>query len=379
MLSRIKQEFIAQYLDEGIMNIYRIQAVVLLAVMWSMCGLAGCENPAQCPEGEICDCPPPYAPDIGFGYRIPSTVHSLPALSPDGKLLAFSTGSRFAILDLASGQLSRLPLRSHLPDNVRLLEESKVLWCPYDPGRVLVHCVTSTDTVGDGKRYEYGQNIYIVSLDGSEFQRVTPAKYGDGGAARGLGVYAWLAGSTVDNDSICGSFSPIGYYGEADTSVVSVYVLQNNVFAANTYDILRDQSFDGQHYISTRRSGSNQDIFVDGKQLQLPRPISLLDRAGFSPDGRKIALTVRPRDDPKWREIWIVDVEAFLRGMLPPGKIHVINLQRRFCTYSIAGLHAEYISDSTLAVSMYKDGDTVSPLWEITDDGRLVRQLTFAP
>ena len=28
---------------------------------------------------------------------------------------------------------------------------------------------------------------------------------------------------------------------------------------------------------------------------------------------------------------------------------------------------------------MYTDGDTFSPLWEITIDGRIVRQLTFLP
>lgn len=346
--------------------------------MLSMCGFAGCENPAQCPEGEICDCPPPYAPDVGFGYRIPSIVHSLPVLSPDGKLLAFSTGSRFAILDLASRRLSRLPLESHLPGNVRLLEEGKVLWCPYDPGRVLVHCVTSTDTVGDGKSYVYGQNIYIVSLDGAEFQRVTPANYGEHGAGRGLGLYGWLVGSTIDNDSIYGSFSPIGY-GDADTAIVGIYVHQKNVYAVNAYGVLRDQSPDGRHYVSTVNVGSSQNIFVDGLSLQLPGPISLLQRASWSPDGRKIALTVQPRNDPKWHQVWIVDAEDFLAGTFSPDEMRIINFQRRFCTYSIAGLHAEYITDSTLAVSMYKDGDTVSPLWEITEDGRRVRQLTFAP
>jgi hypothetical protein len=39
-------------------------------------------------------------------------------------------------------------------------------------------------------------------------------------------------------------------------------------------------------------------------------------------------------------------------------------------------LKAEFTSNTTLAVNMHHDGDMFQTLWEITTDGRLLRQLT---
>ncbi|MFH1050700.1 MAG: hypothetical protein V1779_07190 [bacterium] len=64
-----------------------------------------------------------------------------------------------------------------------------------------------------------------------------------------------------------------------------------------------------------------------------------------------------------------------------PDTVHVkkINLRNEFCMYAFAGAWPEFISENTLAVSMHVDGDEMSALWEITIDGKIVRQLTFEP
>ena len=61
----------------------------------------------------------------------------------------------------------------------------------------------------------------------------------------------------------------------------------------------------------------------------------------------------------------------------PKKPISMINFQHSFCTYSFWGIWPEFITDSTIAVSMHKDGAEYSQLYEITIDGNMVRQLTF--
>ena len=109
--------------------------------------------------------------------------------------------------------------------------------------------------------------------------------------------------------------------------------------------------------------------------VPLDTTVPSIQAASFSPDGKWVAYWVFPEGnglpaDTIFDQVWICPVSN-------PTKIeHVINFQCLYCTYSFWGIWPEFISDSTLAVSMHHDGDSVSALWEIGLDGHIVRQLT---
>ena len=107
----------------------------------------------------------------------------------------------------------------------------------------------------------------------------------------------------------------------------------------------------------------------------------MIKNVTWSPNGKRIALSVLPKQGgPKgtFEQIWILDAEKILQDRPDTHSVYIIDLQTRFCSYSFLGCHAEFITDSTLAVSMHPDGGS-SPLWEISTTGRKIRQLTFLP
>jgi len=54
----------------------------------------------------------------------------------------------------------------------------------------------------------------------------------------------------------------------------------------------------------------------------------------------------------------------------------IINLRKLFCKYTYLGLYAEFLSNSSLILSMHNDGDAIAPLYEISLDGKIIRQIT---
>ena len=96
-----------------------------------------------------------------------------------------------------------------------------------------------------------------------------------------------------------------------------------------------------------------------------------IEHASFSPDGKLVAVS-GIINDTTYDQVFIYDVGTH-------SLVKTINFQKSFCMYNLWGVYAEFITDSTLAVSMHKDSAESSPLWEITIDGRIVRQLTILP
>jgi hypothetical protein len=140
---------------------------------------------------------------------------------------------------------------------------------------------------------------------------------------------------------------------------------------------------DGKHVISCwRDTNIARDTFIyylGGKTLPTPRQILTMDAASFSPDSKLLALSVDPIGDSSdgvlvFEQIWIFSADS-----ASPSNVQVINFQCLYCTYNLLGAYAVFLTDSTLAVSMYKDGSDTSALYEITLDGRIVRQLTYVP
>jgi len=140
------------------------------------------------------------------------------------------------------------------------------------------------------------------------------------------------------------------------------------------------ESLDGHAYIAVPASAGDQDkLLLDGRSFSTST--ALINKISWSPSGKKVALSVLPTGDGvhhQFEQIWILDIEKYQREHPDTLSFDVVNLQQRFCMYSFLGCYAEFISDSTLAVSMHVDGGN-SSLWEITTSGRKLRQLTFLP
>ncbi|MFC2131474.1 hypothetical protein ACFLSQ_08565 [Bacteroidota bacterium] len=308
-------------------------------------------------------------PEIGWeGWaNIPSPHHEQ-TVSYDLKHLAYvlGTGYYLKVLDLISCEVQVIDIQSKLPGNVLLIGCGDPTWCPYDNNRLLIHAATSTDTNNDGKNYVYGQNLYIVSLDGSEFKKVTPSIFGKAGGS--FGMPKWLVGSNYNIDSLLF----IGRW--------QIYIPQTDSFVDSRLRNVFSLSHDQKKIITWESVGSPPAGYylLNGKPLLFPEQFSDIQRFSFSPNGRLIAASVspyqpeinlNPEDERnRFQEIWIGNADDFLDGL--DGKrmdVKIINPRSEYCMYSLGGgLCAEFITDTTLAVSMHKDGDDISYLWEIT-------------
>ena len=126
--------------------------------------------------------------------------------SPDGEKLAYMFEDVvLEILNLRTGNIQLINIQNKLPSNVKFLGYSSYDWCPYNSDRIVISAATNTDTIGNGKHYVWGINLYIISLDGSEFTKITPKDCPKEGAEAITGLN-WLKESYRGRDQIYGFF-----------------------------------------------------------------------------------------------------------------------------------------------------------------------------
>jgi hypothetical protein len=350
--------------------------IILLLIIFV---LSSCEHVTP-PIKKVPYCPPPVEIYPGE-WKMPHPYQNYQRASYDGKNLIFRCNGKAYLLNLKTGIVSYFDMQSKLPNNVRLSGVVEFFWCPYDNNRVLIHAVTSTDLPDDSiKRYYYGQNLYIVSIDGSEFKRVTPSIYGPAGIPGNFNVYSWLPKSEPGRDLIQITANVPGF-----NSINLIYIPQTDEFSYAESGILLAISKDGKNYLSYGSYLPNS-FAINGNIFQFNEEI-MVDYYSFSPCGKYLALSVWPNnqgpseEERRYNEIWLINVEKFLSkkpDIVTPDRI--INLRHDFCMYAmVASPCAEFISETELAVAMYKDGDDKAYLWKVGIDGKLLGQLTFEP
>ena len=302
-------------------------------------------------------------------------MHTLQMASRDGRYIAYkwhdpakrpSTGIR--VLDITTGEQRDIELESKLPSNVKLLEITSVAaWCPYDNTRMLMNVITGTDTIGDGARYEYGQNAYIVSTDLDEVWRVTPQQYGPAGARANFGVGSWYAGSTPEADSIDGGI------GED----LKIYVPQQQKLYPASYSYIGRQSPNGNYYAGSGLLNLSalliSDVLVNNRSLSLPTPVKSLQYLSWSPDSKKIVFQIQSTNN-KYSYV-IADVDRAMKENPAVLPMHAVLPPVTWPQM----VYASFLTDSTLVASLQTAPDTPAYLWEVTTKGKIVRQLTFAP
>lgn len=306
----------------------------------------------------------------------PRTLHEDPRVSPDGRRLAYienaPRGGRLHILDLQSGAENEVNILRLLPPNVVRCGVSTVLWCPYDPNRLLVHCRTTTlDTVAGQPHGHYDQNAYIISLDRDSLWRVTPTRFGPTGSGNGFGVLAWRHGSTRTEDSL--------QLGGGE-----IYIPQRDMSIPGDTTFI-SESPNGRHVFGWDCVVTTCTLLLDRQPLAarttpfpLPRDIVSTVYWSWSPSGRALVLTFSMESGAYQHWYFsIADYERTGGRTIPTRLVRLNNAQ-----HNTGAGDMELLTDSTVVVSIGQGNTdhTVSALlWEYKLDGTLVRQLTFEP
>lgn len=350
----------------------------VLLILLSILILPSCDNEIPVTD-PLTDCPLWY-PIFGRDTIYIDTIKCqdfILDVSRDGEKIAFSGDKGLEVLDLRTGYIQAfLPdyFNNKLPPNVIYSGGTHLYWCPYDNNRLLLHSVTFTDTDGDGKNYEWGQNLYITSLDGKEFKKVTPTSYGPAGGS--FHIISWLEGSSPNGDYILfgggkGVYNPQKdqWIPQPAPSKEGDYIV--SVSPNNQYNLL---SVDIGNY--------KRKYVLNDLDLNFLDTIGYITHESWSPDSKKLALSLFLKEtdvtDQKRRfmEIWIIDVEKLMQERPATTPVSIINIRKNFCMYSY-DVGVEFITDNTLAVSMWGPNEGCGHIYEISTSGEMIRQLTY--
>jgi len=299
-------------------------------------------------------------------------------LSPNGQKLLIGTDILW-ILDLKTAKIQKIDFSTILPKNMYFKGIIyQAYWCPYDNNKFVVTCYTGTDTIGDGKSYIVGYQLISVNLDSNNCEIVTPKMLGKAGVSLGLGFLGWLPESSINNN-----FFVIGYISPT-TGDYTIKKYNSNYQTLETYsyyDILSYSYKGSNFYYSNFDSNGNANYYLNNVILNFPAMgYSVLSKGDFSPSGKKLAVCVKVEncamDSARLDEIWIIDVDKYISNPINPVPIKIINLRDNFCMFTYQ-LNAVFTSETTLALSMFKDGDKYGNIYEIDINGNMVRQLTF--
>jgi hypothetical protein len=336
-------------------------------------------------RSDNCNCPIPIGDtEVGVGRRIPKYYSMYQRLSPDAKWLAYklNQGGKNYILNLETLKETTLEVHGNLPG-----EEDTYwgipYWSNFDTDMLTLRITSYIDSLNKDGTQMTVSNIFTYRISTSVSQRITPAilgKYGEKGSVSGA--------FEISKDTFYIEYILKGALKNGKDSIfhgfyvpVSQSLIPNEIYP-NLYFSVLGATQDSVHklveLLDVLPPHSKFSVYLDQKELLFPRTIQSSLYASFTPDGERFALSVNPIDlgeaDTVFPQIWVYDLND-----PDPSKVKVINFQCLFCKYSFEGIYAEFITDSTLAVSMHNDGDISSPLWEITIDGRIIRQLTFLP
>ncbi|MBI3259282.1 MAG: PD40 domain-containing protein [Ignavibacteriae bacterium] len=338
------------------------------------------------PKIDTFDCSHPvFLPD-GKGPKYPPGIsHKLQRRSPDGsKIVYIVNEKRIKILDLKTGIVEMYDPSTMMPSNIGFFGCYDIRWCPYDDNKLCCMFVTGIDTTGNDKFGVYGQNLFILYRKESRLDRIN-LPYMPKVGPDGLFIFGWMNGSTVAADSLF-----LGYESKSKLFTGIVVLPENKIVLIPEFEKLRkDGSLSDFLYSPDRKHSAalinglrvpdfGNVIFIDGTPLRFTDDtLSLLYKLSWSPDGKKLAATVDI--DNKYQQVWVLDVTKWLVDKPALASVEKIDFQKRFCMYNLSGfgnICAEFITNTTLAVSCHHDGDLLCPLWEITTDGRMLRQLT---
>ncbi len=223
---------------------------------------------------------------------------------------------------------------------------------------------------------QYGQNLCILSRKTGKLEMVHLPNTSQSGPPY-LQLFGWLKGSTPEADSLVLTYTSFrGIVVLPSKTLVPIPAIPSQG-PVNLKQIRF--SPDRRHYVTDGRLYPF-NIFIDGVDLKFVDTVQGVFWFSWSPDSKKLAVTSLNSGNKSYSFggiIWIIDVEKWDKERPAIVPVEKIDIQKRFCMYAFGdALKAEFTSNTTLAVNMHHDGDMLQTLWEITTDGRLLRQLT---
>lgn len=366
---------------------YRMKTLFGLILLIGMLIINGCnsvQSTSSPPPDPYNGCPEPY--NGPFGLREPNDYNRFLRISRDRKFLSYRNSfSRLpTILNLEDRTTREFDISPYLPKSVRVIGSQTISdWCPYADSLILIDVQTETDTNNTGN-YIRGYNTYIVSLSGYTLLRATSPMFGLAGSESGS-LACWMGRlSMLGQDYI---YRPAVTFKES----IHYYIVQSDGVEMMPLQESYYSSVRGMYiFFETRGLQNIADWFINGGQIENPGYHQTW--VSWSPNERRLALSVmearRTNDTTAYekayrgKEIIIYefpDELEFKKVTYNHKPLRVINLRKSCCKFSYTGTYSTFITDSTLAVSMHNDGDEFVPLWEINIDGKILRQLTFAP
>ncbi len=253
-------------------------------------------------------------------------------------------------------------------------------WCPYDESKILISGNGLVDVNGNGTSRKFRENLFLLHLLPSPtISIVSPKIWGKYGSESSLTLMSWMPTSKPTQDSVVIQYGEPEMYGYESEMINILNTDKAIPYKPNATRILDKIRFDKQgqlKFISTFY-GLDNYLSFSGKEFLYDK-LSLITWVSISPNGKKIALSILPEPDSvngTFTRIWIFDLDSIQANPTVKPTYTELDLRKLFCKYAFGGVWAEYITDSTLAITMHNDQDVVSPMWEITDKGKLVRQL----
>ncbi len=179
----------------------------------------------------------------------------------------------------------------------------------------------------------------------------------------------WLHASRPNSDSLVFSYEP------ADTDLAT-YCPESRLFSniqhpsSHPNPSLIRQSSSGEHLLGV----NNGAYILDEKAIDWgnQNPYSL-GSASFSPDEKHIAFGVGQLGGLEW----IYNISDLLSGK-PVSPIAQLYWFNRYCLGSERGAWGEFVSDTSLVVSLHGDPTTGAQcnLYEVNFNGDIIRKLT---
>ena len=343
------------------MNIIRNIFIAGIVTM-TMVGALAAQPIIDTCVGDTINCPLPQT--FAGDYYIPAFYDKALSLSPDEKMLLVQLNGDgdYSLVDLATFKRSSISAHGSLPGESDA-GYGDIAWCPYDPDLV---AMTVYSNVGQN---QYVGNIFTYRISTHETKRVTPLRAGLYGASL-ITLYHWEKGSKPGMDSLFIHYSD-------SISFTGIYIPQtqeqiNLPIASGSGDTLRLTSPDGKHTIYDI---AHSPMRFDTTVIGYPEPVQQFDDGCFSQNDSLFALEVRPNcpsaDGLLFAQLWIYKASD------PSRPISRLNFQKLYCKYSFRTVHPVFLTDSTLAISMHNDQSDTAAVYEISINGRLIRQLTF--
>ncbi len=319
----------------------------------------GCDNPSQ-PTVTSCDCID--NPEIDYPY-VPSNRYYAVKRSVDGSTLAYLHSQDLAKLYLYSINTGeQTVLEFALPRYYSVYRIIDFHWCPYDHNKLLINTVTTVD-FGD-RMPAYTSNAFIVDKTGTTLNTVTPPLYPWFGAPpNSLHITAWLPGSTPEADSLL-------------VDGAGIYVPQKEQFLPQYWDYSYLDRL-GTNNLQLGLDTESKRIILGGFEFDFQSfPDQWQGTAAFSPSGSNIVFDgSEPYQQPCARTLYIGDVGGALSNPGAGIPLKELSPRKLFCMNHYDN-GSVFITDTTIAVSMYHDGDQYAHYYEVSITGALLRRIS---